>query len=120
MEEPTQETNTYQLAGVDDRERGFTRQVIASTLDGVSRAVIRYEALRIEGAPGETEETALRNLIHTLQQQGYTQLRSQLIFQGDRYLGSQELWVEYPDADIPRESNKGWKAWLNRLFKSGQ
>ena len=47
--------------------------------------------------PGETDEIALGNLIHTLQQQGYTQLRSQRIFHGDRYLGSQELWVEYPD-----------------------
>ena len=118
MEKPASQINTYQLAGMDDRERGFNRQVKVSASNGFSRAVIQYEALRIEGAPGETEETALGNLIQMLQQRGYTQLRTQLIFQGDRYLGSQELWKEYPDPDIPRESGKGLKAWLHRFFKS--
>ena len=112
--------NTYQLAGVDDRERGFTRQVKVSVSQGLSRAVMQYEALRAEGNPSDTEDTALSNLIHTLQQRGYTQLRTQLIFLGDRYLGSQELWIEYPDRDVPRESNAGLKAWLRSFFKSKQ
>ena len=118
MGKTTPPINTYQLAGVDDRERGFNRQVKVSASNGVSQAVIRYEALRIEGAPCETDETALGNLIQMLQQRGYTQLRTQLIFQGDRYLGSQELWKEYPDPDIRRESSKGLKAWVHRFFKS--
>ena len=118
MGKPAQQINTYQLAGVDERERGFNRQVIVSSCNGSSQAVIRYEALRIEGALCDTDETALGNLIQLLQQRGYTQLRSQLIFQGDRYLGSQELWIEYPDPDSQRESKEGWKGWLHRFLRS--
>jgi len=36
-------------------------------------------------------------LIHTLQSEGYRQLRSQMSFRNGVYLGSQEMWVEYPD-----------------------
>ena len=118
MGQMASQINTYQLAGVDDRERGFNRQVKVSASQGLSRAVIQYEALRVDGDPSETEETALRNLIQTLQQRGYTQLRTQLIFLGDRYLGSQELWIEYPDPDIPRDSKKGLRAWLRSFFKA--
>ena len=117
MEKPASQINTYQLAGMDDRERGFNRQVKVSASKGVSRAVIQYEALRMEGPPGETEETALGHLIQMLQQRGYTQLRTQLIFRGDRYLGSQELWREYPDPDPSADSSEGPFRWIRRWFK---
>ena len=117
MEMPESQINTYQLAGVDDRERGFNRQVKVSASKGLSRAVIQYEALQMEGAPCETEETALGNLIQMLQQRGYTQLRTQLIFQGDRYLGSQELWKEYSDPNPSADSYGGSFSWIRRMFK---
>lgn len=117
MEESHPFINTYQLAGVDNQERGFTRQIKVSSRNGLYKAALRYEALRLEGTPCDTDETALRNLVQALQQRGYTQLRTQLIFRGDQYLGSQELWVEYADPKPQSESIGGIKKWLRCFFK---
>ena len=108
--------NTYQLAGLDDRERGFNRQVKVSERHGSYQAMLRYETLRLEGAPCETDESALRDVIRTLHDRGYTQLRSQLIFRGNQYLGSQELWVDYPDPEPQSESGRGLMRWLRCFF----
>ena len=99
--------NIYQLSGLDDRERGFTRQVEISYRDKWYQAVLRYERFRADGSSPTDETGALRNLIHTLQAQGYTQLRSQLIFRGQLYLGSQELWVDYGDEEIAKKQRDG-------------
>ena len=44
-----------------------------------------------------TQVDRAEEIISTLQEQGYTQLRSQLSVQEGTYLGSQEPWIEYPD-----------------------
>ena len=93
----------YQLAGVDERERGFSRPVELQQEDALYRATLRYEKVEIAGESGEGKEAALFELIRHLQARGYTQLRSQLTFLGTQYLGSQEPWVEYPDPDRPTE-----------------
>jgi hypothetical protein len=94
-------TNVYHIAGIDDRERGFNRQVHVMAQGVAYQARLRYEALQIEVEPVDTEEAALHRLIEVLQERGYTQLRTQRIFQGEQYLGNQELWVDYPDPELP-------------------
>lgn len=87
----------HQLAGLDDRERGFSRPVEFERAGERYRAVLRYEAIRITADLGPTQDEALRLLIQALQAHGYRQLRTQMSFRSGVYLGSQELWVEYPD-----------------------
>jgi len=109
----------YHIAGLDDRERGFNRQAQVIIQEESCQARLRYETLQIEVEPVDTEEEALKRLIHALQNRGYTQLRTQRIFQGDQYLGNQELWVEYPDPDLPDVQPISWWVWLRQLFGSG-
>jgi hypothetical protein len=94
-------TNVYHIAGIDDRERGFNRQAHVMSQGVAYQARLRYEDLQIEVEPVDTEEAALHRLIEVLQERGYTQLRTQRIFQGEQYLGNQELWVDYPDPEPP-------------------
>lgn len=89
----------YQLSGLDEQERGFTRQVECICHEHEYEVILRYERIKVEGQSQIDEQSALQNLIEILHKSGYTQLRSQLIFQGKAYLGSQELWVDYPDPE---------------------
>ncbi|WP_447969387.1 hypothetical protein [Nitrospira sp. M1] len=91
--------NIYQLSGLDERERGFTRQVECTYEKEEYRALLRYERVLVKEHSATNESSAIHNVITTLQKKGYTQLRSQLIFRGETYLGSQELWVDYPDPE---------------------
>ena len=93
----------YQLAGLDERDRGFNRMLeIKRDSDGC-RASFRYEAIVLVTDPCATEAEALRHMIGELHRRGYQQLRSRLSFQGDTYLGSRLEWVEYPDPERPAE-----------------
>lgn len=97
----------HQLAGIDPRERGFTRPVECRSAGGQFEAVLRYEALQVAGPPQDTQAQALGALIALLHQQGYRQLKTQLSFRGTDYLGSREAWLEYPD---PAPEPRGWWA----------
>ncbi len=108
MDSPSPLTNVYHIAGIDDRERGFNRQIQVIIEEGTCQARLRYEALQIDVEPVDTEETALQRLIQGLQERGFTQLRTQRIFQGEQYLGSQELWVDYPDPEPPDVPPVSW------------
>lgn len=112
--------NTYQISGIDDLERGFTRQVEVSSNQGLFHAVLRYEKLKVAGDPCIDEDAALRELIQRLQGQGYTQLRTQLIFRGTYYLGSQEMWVDYPDQESSTASKGKLLHWIRRWFSSSR
>jgi len=101
-------TNVYHIAGVDDRERGFNRQAHVSVQGVAYQARLRYEALQIEVKSVDTEEVALQRLIEVLQERGYTQLRTQRIFQDEHYLGNQELWVDYPDPEPSEAQRVSW------------
>lgn len=109
-------TNVHHIAGVDDRERGFNRQAQVVAKGAVYQARLRYEALQIEAETVDTEEEALQRLIHVLQERGYTQLRTQRIFQGEQYLGNQELWVEYPDPVPPEVQQISWFMRIRQLL----
>lgn len=87
----------HQLAGLDDRERGFSRPVEFEQAGEGYRAVLRYEAVRVATEVHPSQDDALTILIQALHAQGYRQLKTQLSFRNGVYLGSQELWVEYPD-----------------------
>lgn len=91
------QTEKHQLAGVDARERGFSRPVVYEQADGGYQAILRYETTRVVTTAQATPGAALDELIRMLQGQGYSQLRSQLSIRDGTYLGSQEPWVEYPD-----------------------
>ncbi|MBM4126509.1 MAG: hypothetical protein FJ247_04040 [Nitrospira sp.] len=91
------ELDKHQLAGFDDRERGFSRPVEFERAGDHYRAMLRYESIRVTTDPHSTQDHALTVLIQTLQRQGYRQLRTQKSYRNGTYLGSQELWVEYPD-----------------------
>ena len=93
----------HQLAGLDARERGFSRPVSFVQIEEGYRAVLRYETILIETAPHATQDEALRRLVETLQAKGYRQLRTEVSFRNGVYLGSQELWTEYPDQAIEPE-----------------
>jgi hypothetical protein len=111
-------TNVYHIAGIDDRERGFNRQAQVIALGEAYQARLRYEALQIDVESVDTEEEALQRLIHALQDRGYTQLRTQRIFQGEQYLGNQEIWVDYPDPVPPEVQRISWWVWLRQLLRS--
>ncbi len=87
----------HQLAGFDARERGFSRPVEFLRTAAGYQATLRYESVRIVTPEAPSPSEALRQLILLLHQQGYRQLRSQQSYRDGMYLGSQELWVEYPD-----------------------
>ena len=105
----------YQLAGFDARERGFSRPVEFEPVEHGYRAILRYETTKIVTDPRSSQAAALQDLIHLLQGQGHTQLRSQLSFQQGTYQGSQHPWIEYPDP--PRERGHGLLAKVRRWFE---
>jgi hypothetical protein len=105
----------HQLAGLDIRERGFSRPVVFEQADGRYQAILRYETTRVVTTAYDTPGAALEELVRTLQGQGYSQLRSQLSVREGAYLGSQEPWIEYPDPARGTEQEGGW---LKRLFRS--
>ncbi len=107
------QTEKHQLAGFDARERGFSRPVVFEQADEKYQAILRYETMHVVTTAQDTPETALEELIRTLQGQGYYQLRSQLNFRNGTYLGSQEPWIEYPD---PERKPKTPDGMIGRLF----
>lgn len=117
MSDPSPHILIYHVAGLDDRERGFSRQIHVIPCEGGFQAKLRYESLQIEIDPVPTEAQVLHRLIHVLHERGYQQLRTQRLFAGEQYLGDQELWVEYPDPEAPPESENRALAWLRRFTK---
>ena len=90
----------HQLAGVDDRQRGFNRPVAVEHGDNTYRATLQYERTVLSGESPESKDAAVQNLVMTLHERGYRQLRSQVSFRGLQYLGNQEPWIEYPDPEV--------------------
>jgi len=105
----------HQLAGLDDLQRGFSRPVEFERTGELYCARLRYETVRVTTEPQATQDAALFSLIRTLQAQGYRQLRTQVSFRNGVYLGSQEMWIEYPDptdAEPPSGVIARFLSWL--------
>jgi len=94
----------YQLAGLDPRERGFSRTVEVVHEGQQYRAILRYESAHIVTDPVTSQDAALQLLIAALHEQGYRQLKAQVSFRDGAYLGSRESWTEYPDPPPPQRS----------------
>jgi len=107
----------HQLAGLDHRERGFSRPVEFERAGESYRAVLRYESIRVCTESHPTQDVAVRTLIQTLHAQGYRQLRTQVSFRNGIYLGSQEIWVEYPDPPQAESEGPGFMARLLSWFR---
>ncbi|MDF0674868.1 MAG: hypothetical protein P0120_11110 [Nitrospira sp.] len=104
----------HQLAGLDNRERGFSRPVEFERSGEGYRAILRYETVRVTTEIHPTQDHALSSLIQTLHARGYRQLKTQMSFRDGVYLGSQELWVEYPD---PPETVLGPSGFFDKIMK---
>jgi hypothetical protein len=108
----------HRLAGLDALERGFNRPIEFDVTERGIQAILRYETTRVVTAARESTGTALDELIQTLHEQGYTQLRSQLSVRNGLYLGSQEPWIEYPDPERKPTASPGLierlLSWLRR------
>jgi hypothetical protein len=87
----------HRIAGVDERARGFNRQIEVVRTESGFQAVLQYETTRVLTMSWPSTDAAVKDLIHQLHARGYTQLRSQLNFREQHYLGSQEPFVDYPD-----------------------
>ena len=107
----------HQLAGLDDRERGFSRPVEFERVGEAYRAVLRYETVRVTTEEHPTQDGALTILIQTLHAQGYRQLKTQRSFRDGVYLGSTELWVEYPDPPQTEPEPSGFFDKIKNWFK---
>lgn len=107
--------NTYQVAGLDPRERGFSRPVEVVAEGALYRAVLRYEATRVDGEPAASQDNALEGLIAILQARGYRQLKSQVSFRNGDYLGSRDPWIEYADPPPPQPTLiAALRSWFQR------
>ncbi len=106
------------LAGLDERERGFSRAVDIERREGVFRAVFRYETLVLESAGAASAAAALAELMRLLHGRDYRQLRTRLTFLGGAYLGSQELWIEYPDPARPPEAVGGLSGLVHWIWQA--
>jgi hypothetical protein len=108
--------DAYQLAGLDSRERGFSRPVEIMQEGDRCRASLRYEATRVVTEPAENHQAALHLLIAILHGQGYRQLKTQISFRSGTYVGSRELWVEYPDPPPAPQGPTGLVAAIREWF----
>jgi hypothetical protein len=108
--------DTYQLAGLDSRERGFSRPVEVRQEAQRYRASLRYEATHVVTEPADTHEAALHLLIAALHGQGYRQLKTQVSFHRGIYVGSRESWVEYPDPPPTARRGSGLAAAIRHWF----
>ena len=107
----------HQLAGLDDRERGFSRPVEFERVGEWYRAILRYETVRVTTETHPTQDEALTSMIHALHAQGYRQLKTQMSFRNGIYLGSQELWVEYPDPPQAEPEQSGFFDRIRNWFR---
>jgi hypothetical protein len=107
----------HQLSGLDDRERGFSRPVEFERVGEGYRALLRYETVRVATETHPTQDEALTSLIQTLHAQGYRQLKTQMSFRNGVYLGSQELWVEYPDPPQAEPEQSGFYNKIKNWFR---
>ena len=107
----------HQLAGLDERARGFNRVVEIQRAGAACHAILQYEQTQVVADGHVTAADAVQVLIDRLHVQGYRQLRSQLSFRGTTYYGNREPWIEYPDPAEPVQLENLFArlvSWLHR------
>lgn len=116
--------NKYEIAGLDDRGRGFNRQAEMKYCNGYYEGILQYEKLYLTTASQKSERAAVLTLVRQLHEKGYIQLRTRIHFRGTRYLGNQELWEEHPDpasrnpfSQLAEWFREWWDKQRDRLYK---
>ena len=111
------EINKYQIAGLDERGRSFNR--LAEVIGSKSHydASLLYETSRFKTEKHPSEVDALNNLIGILHEKGFRELRCQLSFKDNVYLGSNPEWTEYPDPVVIPKKALGFTQWLKSFFQ---
>ena len=107
----------YQMAGTDERERGFNRPVGVQFDGRAYRATLQYERTSLTGESLESQDAALQQLVRLLQERGYRQLRSQLSFRSGEYRGNQEPWIEYADLEAKAVGFPGFGDLVSRIMR---
>ena len=113
----------YQIAGLDERLRGFSRLLDMEAAGDRRRALFRYEQTLVETPECETSREAIDEVVRLLRERGYSQLRVRLDFRGETYLGTQEPWLDYPDPE-PAEPERSYvteqlarrSGWIGRVL----
>jgi hypothetical protein len=105
----------YQVAGLDEHDRGFNRMTDLDEIDDLYQATFRYERTIVRTDPCPSISEALQQLIGRLHERGYRQLRSRLSFRVQTYLGSQELWTEHPDPPELTGAHGKWRTVVSKL-----
>jgi hypothetical protein len=111
------EEEKHLLSGLDDRRRGFSRQVEISSVEDRFCSALQYEKLSLTSSGLATKEDALLWIVQALHSRGYRQLRSRLSFRGGTYFGSLEAWIEYPDPEEKTEPPRNFRQKLRGLWK---
>ena len=111
------EGEKHLLSGLDDRRRGFSRQVEINAGEGGYCSALQYEKLSLTSSGLATKEEALLWAVQALHARGYRQLRSRLSFRGGTYYGSLEAWIEYPDPEEPTGSPRNLLQRLRGLWQ---
>ena len=113
------EINKYQIAGLDQRGRGFNRLAeVLGSKDNYDASLL-YETARFRTEKHPSEGDALNSLIGILHENGFRELRCQLTFKDEVYLGSQFEWTEYPDpVVVNKKTSVGFIQWIKSFFQS--
>lgn len=87
----------HQIEGVDPSDRYFNRAVLVNRTPSGYAAKTMYEALTVEGHSHPTISAAIQELIHAMQEFGFSKMRTRANFKGTKYLAEKETWVDYQD-----------------------
>lgn len=87
------------LEAFDPLNRSLNRRVdVVRTEKGYS-ATFQYEAFQAITPSAPTVDQALTLLAKSLNESGYTRVRTRLNFRGSRYYAEREPWVDYADSN---------------------
>ena len=85
----------HQIEGFDARNRMFNRNIFIYKKERNYSARLTYEDLFFETPQVPTSAEAISDLIQSIKQQSFSQLRTRLNFKGQRYLTEQEPWIAF-------------------------
>ncbi|MHB8481505.1 MAG: hypothetical protein ACYDBV_02025 [Nitrospiria bacterium] len=85
----------YQIEGFDAKKRYFNRNLFIHKKDKNFCAQFTYENFHCETPHFATPLEAVKDLVRTLQEKDFSQLRAKLNFKGKKYLTELEPWIEF-------------------------
>ena len=85
----------YQVEGFDSKKRYFNRNLFIHKQERTFLAQFTYEGLHCETSHFATPLEAVKDLVKTLQEKDFSQLRAKLNFKGKKYLTELEPWIAF-------------------------